>query len=77
MKRFLLLFTLLLFLGCNSSTKLLKPSFLEGHWIRVNNKPGKKTYEIWKDDFTGIGFTLKEKDTVFKEILSMLNTRGS
>lgn len=48
------------------------PTFLVGDWERLQEKEGKKTYEIWNSDFTGLGITLKEKDTVFKEILSIV-----
>ncbi|QMU65577.1 MAG: hypothetical protein GKR88_15665 [Flavobacteriaceae bacterium] len=44
-----------------------------GNWTRLNDKSGQKTYEKWNSDFTGIGYTLQEKDTVFKEILSIIN----
>lgn len=48
------------------------PSFLIGKWERLNEKKGKKTYEIWYNDYTGLGITLQNKDTVFKEVLSLL-----
>ncbi len=35
------------------------------------------TYEKWKLDFTGIGYTLKEKDTTFKDILSIIHQGDS
>ena len=54
------------------TNELRKPDFILGHWNRVNNNPGNLTYEIWNDDFTGIGFTMRQKDTVFKEILSIV-----
>lgn len=77
MKRFYFLLAIALFLGCNKAVKVEKPSFLLGKWKRVNNKPNKVTYEFWKDDFTGIGFTLKDKDTTFKEILSIVSIQDT
>ena len=69
----LFFFLLMPFLfSCITETKAKKPDFLLGNWIRTNDKPGSITYENWKSDFTGLGFTLKEKDTTFKEILSIV-----
>ena len=68
-------FLLILFVSCQDNVQ--KPSFLIGNWVRTNNSPGEMTYENWKSDFTGIGFTLKEKDTTFKEILSIVNENDS
>lgn len=72
MRRLLLLFGILSFGSCKTETTNSKmPSFLIGNWERLHEKEGKKTYEIWNSDFTGLGITLKEKDTVFKETLSI------
>lgn len=76
--RFLsLLFLLTLLFSCKSEPKkeivksqLKKPSFLIGNWLRLNNKPNTTAYENWTKDFEGLGVTLKEKDTVFKETMS-------
>ena len=35
------------------------------------------TYKKWNSDFTGIGYTLKQKDRTFKEILSIVNRNDS
>ena len=70
--RFLFLFFLItVFFSCNSKPKTTKPFFLIGSWERLNNKPNHLTYEMWHSDFKGIGYTLKDKDTVFKEILAI------
>lgn len=65
---------LLFCIGLISCAKeeLKKPDFLVGYWNRTNNNPGSLTYEIWDTDFTGIGFTMQQSDTVFKEILSIV-----
>lgn len=68
-------FLMLLFVSCQDNVQ--KPSFLIGDWVRTNNSPGEMTYENWKPDFTGIGYTLKEKDTTFKELLSIVNENDS
>lgn len=46
--------------------------FLIGDWVRLNDKANQKTFESWNSDYTGIGYTLKGKDTIFKEILSII-----
>ena len=73
MKKLLLLIAVILISSCKTEIKPKKPEFILGKWIRINDKPGSKTYEIWQDNFTGLGFTLKEKDTTFKEILSIIS----
>jgi hypothetical protein len=52
--------------------ELKKPDFILGYWNRTNNTPGTLTYEIWSPDFTGIGFTMQQRDTVFKELMSIV-----
>jgi hypothetical protein len=54
-----------------------KPSFLIGDWIRVNDKEGAITYEMWNFNLKGFGYTLKEKDTTFKEILSIFTIKDT
>ena len=69
----LLLFTILIVLfSCNKKSIVNYPSFLIGSWERINDENGSSTFENWKSDFTGIGYTLKNKDTVFKELLSIV-----
>lgn len=50
--------------------------YLVGKWVRTNDKVGPKTYEHWskknEEEYIGIGFTLTEKDTVFKENLRLI-----
>jgi len=60
-----------------SKEELKKPDFILGYWIRQNDKPNQKTYEIWNSDFTGIGFTMQENDTIFKEVLSIIKKNDS
>ena len=63
---------LILLNSCNEKTKLSKPSFIIGSWERLNDELGNSTFENWNSDFTGIGYTLKNSDTVFKENLSII-----
>lgn len=77
MKPFYVLITIALLLSCNKKTPIETPTFLFGKWKRVNNKPDKITYEYWNEDFTGLGYTLKDKDTIFKEVLSVVSIRDT
>ncbi|WP_274475640.1 DUF6265 family protein [Mangrovimonas aestuarii] len=49
--------------------------WLIGNWVRENNPNGTITYEQWtkskNGDYTGLGFTQKANDTVFKEHLKI------
>ena len=73
MKKLTILILLLTISSCQTKYKANKLDFLIGNWERTNDKEGQKTYEIWNKDFTGLGITLKNKDTVFKEILSIVS----
>lgn len=71
---FLLAFALL---SCENKSKPQKPGFLLGTWKRINDKSGKQTYEVWKTNFTGLGYTMQEKDTIFKEVLSIVSIKDT
>ncbi len=75
MKRIFLLLSCIILFNCGHETPP-KPDFILGKWTRLNDAEGKTTYEIWNSDFTGIGFTMQGKDTVFKEILSIVELDG-
>ncbi|QTE23746.1 hypothetical protein [Polaribacter cellanae] len=78
MKYFLFICSILLIISCKTEKeKTKKPSFLIGKWIRLNDKKGNKTYENWNTNFTGLGYTLKGKDTTFKEILSIVSINNT
>ncbi len=52
---------------------------LIGNWVRVNNDAEEKTFEYWiatENELSGIGFTMVGNDTVFKEILEILEIKG-
>jgi len=72
MRSIIFLCSLLLFISCSSDKSFKKPEWLIGKWKRMNNDEGKTTYEFWDDNFTGLGFTLQEKDTTFVEKMSIV-----
>ena len=76
MKKAFIILSVLLLCSCGKD-EFKKPNFLIGNWIRVNDKPNQITYEIWNPDFTGIGFTMQHKDTIFKEIISIIEKRDT
>lgn len=54
--------------------------WLTGSWVRKNDEVGKKTFEQWSkrstEEYVGLGYTLQEKDTVFKEELRLIKING-
>lgn len=75
MKQLFFIFSLLLIISCKQEIK--NPDFLIGKWKRVNDEGPKETFEIWNQNFSGLGYSLQEKDTVFKEILSIIEVKGN
>jgi hypothetical protein len=71
MKKIILLLFCIGIVSC-AKEELKKPDFLLGYWNRTNNNQGQLTYEIWHPDFTGIGYTMQQRDTVFKEMMSIV-----
>jgi hypothetical protein len=43
--------------------------------VRLNNTEGNKTFETWNPDFTGIRITIKDKKTLYKEIMSAVEIK--
>jgi hypothetical protein len=87
MKRLTLLLIISIFFSCKKTeetttlkTETNKTEFdwLVGNWVRKNDKDGKQTFERWKKksntEFIGIGYTLLEKDTVWKEDVRLSKT---
>jgi len=72
MRNLVLLISLVLIISCNKVKKPQQPTWLFGKWERINEKPNKRTFDFWNKDLTGKGFTLRENDTVFKEIMSIV-----
>lgn len=73
MKKIIILTIIIIISSCKTKNKIQKPDFLVGNWERLNDEKGQKTIEVWNTNFTGLGITLKDKDTVFKEILSIVS----
>jgi len=52
--------------------------WLNGSWIRSNDEEGNSTYEHWMKnsatEYTGLGYTLRGSDTIFKEGLRLIKT---
>ena len=70
------IFLFLLF-SCSKTEKHEKSlEWMQGKWIRLGDKPQKTTYEIWKDT-KGLGYTLQEKDTLFKELMSIVKIKDT
>lgn len=69
-----LVMLLLMSFSCSSENF----DWLCGSWVRINDEEGYRTYENWtKNSFTeylGLGCTLQDGDTVFKENLRLLKT---
>lgn len=55
--------------------------WLTGSWVRTNNAAGEKTFENWEKispkEYKGEGYTLKGKDTIFKEDMELKNKDGN
>ncbi|SNR14035.1 hypothetical protein [Tenacibaculum jejuense] len=75
MKQLFFIFFLLIIVSCKQ--EVTNPDFLIGKWKRVNNENSKETFEIWNQNFSGIGYSLQEKDTVFKENLAIIEIQGN
>lgn len=78
MKAYFFIFCLILITSCQKEKKKpSKPSFLIGNWIRLNDTEEYKTYEIWKSDFTGMSFNLKNEKRTFNELMSILEIKDT
>ncbi|WBX71865.1 DUF6265 family protein [Tenacibaculum retecalamus] len=76
MKNYFLLFFIISLFSCKTAQKT-RPNWLVGKWERVNEKPDKSTFDFWNKDLTAIGFTLKNSDTIFKEIMSIVTIKDT
>jgi hypothetical protein len=72
MKRFIVLLFVFTMLSCSKKEKPQNIDWLQGKWLRINDKPNQQTYEFWNKN-RGLGFTMQGNDTVFKEELIILN----
>ena len=52
--------------------------WLIGQWERINEEEGKNTFENWEKvsntEYSGIGFTMQNGDTIKQEIIQLINT---
>ena len=75
MKFILYLISFLFIISCQKTKTPNFPKgdfdYLIGNWERTNEQEGKETYEIWeqtdKNSYKGIGYTLQNSDTIWKE----------
>ncbi len=83
MKYFLFVFIICL-PGCKDNNKSAETSnvteinadWLLGNWERINEQEGIRTFENWSKStnkgYEGIGWTMQDGDTIFKEILRLV-----
>ena len=78
MNRFYFLLIITALSACNTLQET-QFNWLLGNWERTNDSKGNKTYESWtkKSDtkYIGLGYTLKNKDTVFKENIHLIKKK--
>lgn len=63
-----------------SAAKEFTEDLIVGNWERTNNGGEERTFEFWQrsdSGVTGIGFTIVGEDTVFKEILEIVEAEGN
>lgn len=81
MRLIICIFGLFILNSCSTKKELLEPIWLVGNWERINSEHPYKTYETWflnnEKNLIGLGLTMKEKDTVFKEELSIISVNDS
>ena len=71
MKKTLLIIYCIILVSCTKEEPK-ELDFLIGDWVRLNDRANHQTYETWSSNLTGIGYTIKGTDTVFKETLSII-----
>lgn len=85
--RYIIYLFVLSLIACKDNTKSgeafknpeIEADWLLGNWERINEQEGLQTFERWvkKDSgYVGIGWTMKDRDTVFKEILQIIERDG-
>lgn len=86
MKRLLIFLIFSAMLSCKKTESVVistKTQFdwLEGNWIRNNDKDGKKTFESWtkksSSEFLGVSYTLLNKDTIWKENVKLSKSNNA
>jgi hypothetical protein len=55
--------------------------WLLGDWQRMNDRPGRTTFEHWSrisgSEYQGLGYTLRNGDTIFKETMKLHVDKGA
>lgn len=55
--------------------------WLLGNWARQNDPEGKQTFEHWykksENEYLGLGYTMEEQDTTWKENIRLIEEAGS
>ena len=85
MKQLLLFAFIILFNQCSIGDEKTVTSgefeYMLGSWERSNDGQGQSTFEIWAKDhansYSGLGFTLQNGDTVFKEEMQIIKRAGN
>ena len=76
MKNLIGLLIILLGLSCSQKNTTHNFDWLIGSWILTNDKEGNITYEHWTKsssiEYRGLGYTLQNSDTIFKEQLRLI-----
>ena len=78
--KYTIILLLLILVSCKPDKDLNDPESLDwmvGNWIRVDDQPNQQSYEVWEkegDNLVGLGYTLQENDTVFKEEMTLTKT---
>lgn len=82
--RYILCLIVISLIACKDNTNTgetiqdheIEAEWLLGDWERINEQEGIRTFERWvktsEDNYEGIGWTMKGPDTVFKEILQIV-----
>lgn len=74
MKNPALILILMLSFSCSTDNF----DWLCGTWVRTNDEEGYRTFENWikysNTEYSGLGYTLLNSDTVFKENLRLIKT---
>ncbi len=78
MNRFYFLLIIIVLGSCNKPQET-QFDWLVGNWERTNESEGNKTYEYWtkksSTEYIGLGCTLKNKDTIFKESIRLIKEK--